>query len=281
MPPGEYDGQSKDTGRGKSQPTPEDTNDSGRSNDNEDEGERGEADVSADVGSTGSNDRVTDDFARDEERVSTGFFGKASGVAWVQRARHEVYQDNSGDNRENATTNQQHQGSTQTGFGQDQGYDDEEDAPGSPDDEGREHLTTYLIDDRELRFPQNVNPYELPPRLIADAFVEAYFTTVHSTFPLLAKGSFLAQVHKIYEPYARPVSKRWRAILNLVFAIGAKYSVLTRAHWCEEADHLVFFSRARMLGLDYGALWEMGDIEQVQMLSLAAFYLIASNHLNR
>ena len=250
----------------------------------DDDGECGEMDVSADVGSTGSNDRLTEDYDRDEGTVTTGFFGKASDVAWIQRARREVLTESEGELSRGSSPEQ---GMSIPKHGKGKAHAVNNHIPGvggvlrSEKGELKNRPSTYHLDDHELNLPDQVNEYELPPRPIADAFIDAYFSNIHATFPILAKSEFIESYEKIYEAYSQPISRRGRAMLNLVFALGAKYSVLTRAHWCDELDHLVYFSRARVLSLDRGALWEVGDIEQVQVLGLGVLYLIASNHTNR
>ena len=241
-------------------------------------------DISADVGSTGSNDRVTEDYARDEETVNAGFFGKASDVAWIQRARREVQ---SGSDDESNKQERRPLGAMQLLQETESGASGLGRGPvvvePSSDQDDHLHATpsNYHLNDVELNLPNDVDDYEIPSKPIADAFIDAYFSTVHSSFPLLAKLRFIAKYNRLYTVYEQPVSRRWRAMLNLVFAIGAKYSVLTRAGWCGDQAHLIYFARARSLSLDHGALWQTGDLEQVQVLSLAVLYLVISNHTNR
>ena len=141
--------------------------------------------------------------------------------------------------------------------------------------------STYHLDDLDLSVPEQVDDLELPPKSIGDAFVDAYFTTVHPCFPFLSKSRFLQVYEQCFEAYGTPIGRRWRAMLNLVFAIGAKFSVLIKAESSDERDHLIFFTRARGLSLDDGALWQVGDLEQVQLLVLTVLYLTAADHTNR
>lgn len=56
--------------------------------------------------------------------------------------------------------------------------------------------------------------------------------------------------HGLEDGSPKILPNKWRAILNLIFAIGAKYSDLTKAKWRgDDRHHLIYFTRARMLGL--------------------------------
>lgn len=240
----------------------------------------GEDLVSAEVGSAGSVDRVDRDFACDDETISAGFLGKNTEESWMQKIaqRLETIEliptpvnaptAEAGrlfeESRSGLMTGRKQISSVLTGHQQPQLSDFQ-----------------YQADEIDLSAPDRVNELELPPRHVADLFVNAYFTTVHSSFPMLLKRHFFQAYEQCFTPYAQPMSRRWRAILNLVFAIGAKYLALTRAEGCDEHDHLTFFSRARSLSLDNGALWQKGDLEQVQVIALATLYLTTTEHINR
>ena len=74
---------------------------------------------------------------------------------------------------------------------------------------------------------------------------------------------------------------RWLAILNLILATGSIFSHMVNATWKGAGDdHLVFFSKARLLSLNNGVL-AVPDIMQVQAFALASTYLLASNQTNR
>ena len=94
----------------------------------------------------------------------------------------------------------------------------------------------------------------------------------------------MEQYDTFFECYFHPgSSKRWLAMLNLMFAIGSMYGKLVGAEWKgeSEVEHLKFFTRARILSLDETSMFEVPDLQQVQVMSLAGIYLIASNQTNR
>lgn len=49
----------------------------------------------------------------------------------------------------------------------------------------------------------------------------------------------------------------------------------------DERDHLLYFSRARLLSLNGNTILNHPDLQQVQVLGLIAFYLLATSQINR
>lgn len=83
---------------------------------------------------------------------------------------------------------------------------------------------------------------------------------------------------------------KWRARMNILFAIGAKYSHLIGADWKgDERDHLVYMTRAiSLLGLKDTTMIISGpDLEVVQAVrdlcytSQVSFVRRANNPLHR
>lgn len=72
------------------------------------------------------------------------------------------------------------------------------------------------------------------------------------------------------------------AILNLVFAIGAKYLQLTEADLqASGQDHHIYWSCAHVLGLDGPSLVAHPDLMQIQITPLASFSFLCIGHVNR
>ncbi|KAF7628590.1 hypothetical protein AFLA_003944 [Aspergillus flavus NRRL3357] len=83
-----------------------------------------------------------------------------------------------------------------------------------------------------------------------------------------------------HNPSLKPGNK-WLAILNLIFAIGARYAHLTNAEWRRDRDdHYSYFIRARNMSLE-GQLLHHSDLQQLQVEGLASFYMLSSGHINR
>lgn len=211
------------------------------------------------VGSLNAIDRVEEDINENEQSRATGFMGKSSDVRWMQQLQIEADRRASGQ---------------PVSLGHDQGL--------RPDNEKMHvYKYSYHLDDLDLPVAEPVQPYEMPPRDLADRLFGDYLTTVHPFFPIINQPLFTAQFHKFFDSAARPGDK-WMAILNMVFAIAAKHAHLVNAPWCQDAnDHNVYFSRARVLSLNGDVILSHPDLQQVQVEGLMAYYLLATNHINR
>ena len=144
------------------------------------------------------------------------------------------------------------------------------------------HEATYHCDDIILLSSDQVDAYELPPKQAADMLFQNYLETVHITFPFIGKTTFASQYQTFYENDNIRPGANWLAILNLIFAIGAKYSHLIQAEWRgDERDHLVYFTRARVLAMDGDSLFSHPDLQQVQVAALMSFYLMSTHQINR
>jgi hypothetical protein len=116
---------------------------------------------------------------------------------------------------------------------------------------------------------------------MADHMFDAYLTTVHPFYPIINRPLFAAQYQTFFDSAARPGDK-WLAILNMIFAIGAKHGHLVDAPWRGDVnDHLVYLTRARILSMNGDVLFSHPDLQQVQVEGLIAFYLLASDQINR
>ena len=212
------------------------------------------------IGSTRSLGHVNEDFNRTAASRATGFMGKNSEVTWMQRLRKEA--------------------DVSAAFG-------EETIPmlDSPSFKGNPQYpineSTYRLDDLSMLVLDHVEPYEVPPRHIADRLFEHYLDTVHPAFPIIGKTTFLDQYRTYYSKNVQ-AGANWLAILNLIFAIGAKYSCLIRAEWGgKEGDDLIYFTRARLLGFNTDSILNHAGLQSVQVAGLIAFYLTAINQINR
>lgn len=143
----------------------------------------------------------------------------------------------------------------------------------------------YHLDD--LGMPEtdrDISPFTIPPKEVADVLVHDYFRTVHCTFPILSRTIFLSQFEHLYEHKLEPLQAgaKWLGIFNLVLAIGRSHCNLTGEAAAGYENQADYFMRARILGaLDGGILFQVPDLQQVQMLGLAAKYLMANHRINR
>ncbi|KAH2041763.1 hypothetical protein KXW48_000742 [Aspergillus fumigatus] len=206
------------------------------------------------IGSLDAIDRVEEDLNRSESSRATGYFGKNSELTWMQRVRREA---------EQRVRNQS--GASDT----------------KPEGDFALHAVNYHLDDMDITVPGPVQVYWMPPRHVADKLFEDYLTTVHPFFPIISRTLFSAQYRTFFESAGRPGDK-WLAILNMIFAIASKHAHLTQAPWRgDERDHLVYLTRARILSMNGDTIFNHPDLQQVQVEGLIAFYLLASDQINR
>ncbi|KAJ5491323.1 hypothetical protein N7539_002890 [Penicillium diatomitis] len=227
-------------------------------------------DSSSSPGIIGRVDHTEEDFNRDENARATGFVGRSSEIAWLQKLGKEMNTE-----CEDWLTVKSHE-------------DNESGLPSpTPTPLVDKHVeplvasATYFADDLEVPKREQVDLFEVPTRDAATKLLNAYLTSVHPSFPIIGISTFLSQFQVFFnQPSLRPGGK-WLAIVNLIFAISSKYGQLTDAEWAEgEDDHEVYFSRARGLCLENQFL-QHPDLQQLQIEGLASFYLTSSGHINR
>ncbi len=229
----------------------------------------GEHRANARAGSTDSVDRVSEDFNRDAASRATGYYGKNSETTWMQRLRQHA------DQTEEET---QHEDSDVASNAL---------ADSLTQDGRASSLTpingsTYHCDDLPLAIAHlHVDPYEAPAEHIADLLFQSYLDTVHPTFPIVGKTTFTGQYKEYFAKHTVP-NDNWLAILNIILAIGAKYAHHTKAERRgDDWDHLIYFTRARMLGFNTDSVLGHAELQRVQISGLMAFYLMATNQINR
>jgi Fungal specific transcription factor domain len=245
----------------------------------EDAGE--ESDASAGVGSTGAVDRIDEDFNRSEDARNTGFMGKNSEITWLQKLRQEnKFGSPTGPDSE--VEFRKKTGGASPLFGtRSPGSENQKSMPDAV--EGFSvNDSSYHLDDFSISMPEAIDRFEIPPRETADLLFNAYLESVHPSFPIIGKITFSSQYRNFIDRSPGNPGERWLAILNMIFAIGAKYSHLIQAEWRgDERDHLIYFSRARLLSLNGHTIFNHPDLQQVQVSGLIAFYLLATSQINR
>ncbi|KAJ6120982.1 hypothetical protein N7523_005262 [Penicillium sp. IBT 18751x] len=215
-------------------------------------------------------DHTEEDFNKDETTRATGFIGRSSEIAWLQKLSKEVNNECDGWPSTNSTTDD------------DNGLPSPTLTPRADDpSEPGVASTNYYLDDSEVSITEQVDTYGVPSRETATKLLNTYLTSVHPSFPIIGILTFVSQFQVFFsQPSLKPGNK-WLAILNLIFAIAAKHGQLTETDWeDEEDDHQSYFARARMLSME-DQLLQHPDLQQLQVEGLACFYMIASGHINR
>jgi len=151
----------------------------------------------------------------------------------------------------------------------------------------------YNLDDEELYDIRNssILTYARPPAGTARSLLDAYFKMVQPNFPILGKLNFMTQVQQYYDKFedqemaeapSRTPNGSWLTVLNLIFALGARYMSLAQLPYDDAGfDSGVYFVRARRLGLNQQSLFDQPDLQRTQIATLASLYLLSVNQLNR
>lgn len=241
-----------------------------------------ESEASGRAGSTGALDKTDEDFTR-EGAKATGFMGKNSDITWIQRLRHENKQaDNTSSSAALANLAEHRRGFH---------------GPSLPCPTPHQHTNAFLLEaeasapvqessyhlnDLSISTFEAVDPYEMPTPEHARILFTTYMNRVHATFPIVGRINLHNQFTKfLARPMNRPPQK-WLAIINIIFAISAKLSHLVQAEWrADERDHLIYFTRARLLSIDAETLFNHPDLQGIQILGLMSFYLLSIEQVNR
>lgn len=121
--------------------------------------------------------------------------------------------------------------------------------------------------------------FTLPPKSLSDTLFEIYLDKVQVSLPFLRKDLFCAQYRRCLLDRVNP-GRKWLAILNLVLAIGSAYSRLS-GEVIPGAEENLFFRRAKRLSVSRNALYEHDDLQQVQLESLTAFFLLTVSQIDK
>lgn len=240
-----------------------------------------ESEASGRAGSTGALDRTDEDFTRDGARA-TGFMGKNSDVTWMQRVRQENEYGESPP-LSDADEDELHMHNIFSSSTQPKREPGDCTVPLAEAADGfAVHDSSYHLDDQAINTYETVDPYETPPAETARILFDTYMQRVNPSFPIVGQVNLTAQFQRfVSKPMQNPPDK-WLAIVNMIFAISAKYSHLIQADWrSDERDHLIYFNRARMLTIGQDTFFNHPDLQLIQAMGLMAFYLMGVSQINR
>ena len=186
---------------------------------------------------------------------AAGYIGKMSEVSWAQRARQHLYRHSVSDITQDELD--MHDLATQD--------------------------LNYFIDDTDLLSvdEEAINAFDWPHPRVALMLSESYFGSLHHCFPFIDKNEFLNKLKHIHEDKiaASWSERRWLSMANLIFALGSKH--INMGNKADIADHLVYYARARALGLDHRLLFDHPLFEQIQSLGILGLYLFVNHSISR
>jgi hypothetical protein len=207
-----------------------------------------EAHVSSSVGTNEDLDFLGEDALGDLGSSETGYMGRNSQIQWMRALQRKLDQPGGGPSDMSYAAPR-----------------DNEEAPSKRSDAPYERqkqsagagpLSDYYfyLDNTDINIDID-DPDVVPPVEIAKKLFESYQVAAHDPFRIL-NSSFEEELQTYYRVSQRGgtmnVCVKWKAILNLVFAIGARFSHLVSGdRRANGFDHHVYMSRAtHFLGLD-------------------------------
>ncbi|KAH7380595.1 fungal-specific transcription factor domain-containing protein [Pyrenochaeta sp. MPI-SDFR-AT-0127] len=128
----------------------------------------------------------------------------------------------------------------------------------------------------------------LPPRRIADEFLNYYWMTVHPLYPILHQPTFMKKYDRVWSDQGFDASnslesvhslRAFFSIFNAVLALGCRHSKRTNAKLSTTNSANTFFERSQQLITHESS--DHGSLQLVQALVLAAQYLQGSDKINR
>ncbi|KAJ5298981.1 FAD linked oxidase N-terminal [Penicillium atrosanguineum] len=205
------------------------------------------------VGSLNEVDTLTEDPNRNEETRATGYIGKGSEIAWMQKLDSETINLNRDWHQQVSPL-----GDTVTPM-------------------------SYHLDNLQIAEPLSIagDARALPPKSWAAQLLNIYFESVGPTFPLIEQQLFVSQFNSAFIDTTQQPPQKWLAVLNLVLAIAAKYYQLAEPDSGRDVDDHVFLSRAIALTTTRWLAIQHADLHQVQIDLLLAIYYLASGQINR
>ncbi|KIW67468.1 hypothetical protein, variant [Phialophora macrospora] len=218
----------------------------------------GEQYVDASVGSPAGHDVLTHSVDVSRGRGAVGFTGKISEVSWIARAYSYLLAPSGGD------------------FVAHKNISDRTPAI---------QFNYFMVDEDLLSLNEDyVDALHWPGDLTARILCEAFFHALHGIFDCFARERVLQELDGF--PHNRMSlswdQRRWLAIANLMWAIGSKW--LHQAMLDDEPgieSHLVYYARARALGLDHRVMLDYPDLQGINALGMLSFYLLTNGSVSR
>ncbi|KAF1983889.1 hypothetical protein K402DRAFT_307080, partial [Aulographum hederae CBS 113979] len=228
----------------------------------------------AEVGSNESIDNIKEDLGRDRSTMVTGYVGKSSDLQWWQRSKQEVEKLHRRDGE----------------------YDLEDRPYGSPGErrlrqrpESRAAIaeSDYHLDDENLSVFEHIDPYELPDDTSMVNLHQHYLDACSETFPIINADRLgeLFDIDNRKLPIAeredmRELTNLELAIVNLVLAIGSRYAHLISEAQGQVRVDVLYYSRAKRLGLTANFFIEHATWEKIQLATLTSFYFLSIGHMS-
>lgn len=137
----------------------------------------------------------------------------------------------------------------------------------------------YHIESIDYPGSEDENLYALPAKAPAERLLRLYLDSVQPSLPIIRQALFIDQFNSLYSGDSIYPGRKWLAVLNLIFAISSRLCRVS-GQGIQNRDQQ-FFSRAQKLNLSESLVDGHEDLQQVQVETLAALYLMSSSQINR
>ena len=148
--------------------------------------------------------------------------------------------------------------------------------------------TDYVLEDY-------VDASLVPSGRTVQVLTEAYFESVHGAFRFIDREQFLYDFRQIFDGATVPtvfdhLQRSTLATANVTWAIGAKWIEMTQLdrHTLSNnasapliENHLVYYARARSLGLDHRMQIDHPSLGSVQGMAILSFYLLSNGSIHK
>lgn len=244
----------------------------------------GEAFVSASVGSNEDLDFVQEDLLRVNEAESAGFMGRNSQAQWLRALESKVEQPGG----EPSFSNYGPPGASSEAFNRRaEALHGRQQKSGYTQANANSATNYYFYLDKANIDVEIGDPNVVPSASTAQSLFGYYKHAVYSPFKLV-DDEFERQLQFYLNEkdgiVTANVCPKWKAVMNLVFAIGARYSYLVDAEWrADDRDHLVYMWRAiHLLQLqNMRTLVSHPEQRLIQAIGLLALYYLTIGHVSR
>ena len=130
---------------------------------------------------------------------------------------------------------------------------------------------------------------------MAEVLSEAYFHAVQGAFRFVEREQFFRDLENVFNNSAVRSALDWPlrrtlALANVMWAVGAKWLEITQidrqpllqnAEGSLVENQLMYYARARALGLDHRMQVDHPSLETVQGLAVLGFYLLSNGSIHR
>ena len=232
----------------------------------------GEAFMTSDIGSPDRQREMAGVVDLDHGTGMAGYVGKMSGMSWLQRVHEYLVGIIPHITPDLSFTNPEYHAIDAA------------------------NLTYFMDDENLLEVDEEwVQPQELPPWQLALVLSEAYFHSMQGAFCFVDRNGFYPELTASYQRAASGKHPTWDdrkylAMANMMWSVGAKWLELTglnqrpASHFGVSSvpqRHLLYYARARALGLDHRMQLDHPTFALVQGMGILAFHLMANGSIQR